>query len=390
MESVLELSKKVFTQTKKHKDYLHRNPELSFCEHNTARYICTELDMLNIPYTIINKTTVIGIIEHNDPNHLNCVALRADIDALPIIENEQNENRSLNGAMHACGHDVHTATLLSVAKILSEQIVNHSATIVLIFQQGEEVLPGGAEGILDNGILDKYKPKIIIGQHVEYSMNVGEFGVCEGDYMASGDEIHIEIRGVGGHAANADITCNPIIAASKIVLLFKEIEKNAPKSVPTVISLGRFIAEGATNIIPNTANIQGTFRTMNEKWRAEAKDQMQVAVNEVESEYGVSVNLNIIKGYPTLYNDIELAKSAKEQLRKVGKVHDLGIRMTTEDFGTYSKNFNTIFYRVGVKKTDSSELFPPHTSTFQADSGSMLYSVAGMLKLALNFIDEIN
>ena len=198
MNNTLELSKSVFETTKKHWSYLHSNPELSFEEFNTANYIKSELEKLSIPYEIINNTSIIGVIENNDPNHLNTIALRADIDALPIVEDLSNENCSVNGCMHACGHDIHTSALLSVAKLLKNAIKEYSATIVLIFQQGEELLPGGASIIIDSGVLEKYNPKMVIGQHAEFSMNVGEYGICEGMYMASCDEIYVEVMGIGG------------------------------------------------------------------------------------------------------------------------------------------------------------------------------------------------
>lgn len=390
MSNMLEVSKQIFEQTKADRDFFHRNPELSFCETETSKYIISQLDNMGIEYHIINKTSIIGIIEHNDSLHKNTIALRADIDGLPIIENKEYPNKSTNGAMHACGHDVHAASLLSSARILQNEIRNHSATIVLIFQQGEEVLPGGASWIIESGILDKYNPKLIIGQHVEYTINTGEYGVCEGTYMASGDELNINIRGTGGHAAIAGATNNPIYPASKLILELKRIEELSPKGIPTILSIGKVTTDGgATNIVPENIKIEGTFRTMNEKWRVDAKAEMLRKALSIQTKYNVSIDFNIIKGYSMLFNEPEIAKKAIASLETLGKVHKLPPRMTTEDFGAYSTKYPTIYYRCGVKSTQWSELYHPHTSNFKVDEKSLIFSVAGLTKLALDYIGEI-
>ena len=385
MNNTLELSKSVFETTKKHWSYLHSNPELSFEEFNTANYIKSELEKLSIPYEIINNTSIIGVIENNDPNHLNTIALRADIDALPIVEDLSNENCSVNGCMHACGHDIHTSALLSVAKLLKNAIKEYSATIVLIFQQGEELLPGGASIIIDSGVLEKYNPKMVIGQHAEFSMNVGEYGICEGMYMASCDEIYVEVKGIGGHAANPHLTSNPIYPASELAIAIKNIEGQAPSGVPCILSLGKFIANGATNIVPETVNIEGTFRTMNEDWRAEAKSKIKIVASEIAQKYSVDINVNIPKGgYSMLFNDVDVARSSKLSLSKVGLVKDLGLRMTSEDFGAYSTKYPILFYRCGIKNAEWSKLYPAHNSSFKSDEQSLVYAVAGMLQITFD------
>lgn len=387
MSDILELSKSLFSETKKHRDYLHKHPELSFQETNTSRYIISCLSELGISYQVVNNTSVVGWISHNDSNFENTIALRADIDALPLEESVDNENHSTNGCMHACGHDIHTATLLSVVKILIKKIEDYSATFVFIFQQGEEVLPGGASKILGSGVLDRFNIKLLIGQHVEASMNTGEFGVCEGMYMASGDEIHIEVNGVGGHAANDHLTNNPIIAGSELCLAIKTIENYAPDGVSTILSIGKFVGLGATNIVPDRVIIEGTFRTMDERWRIEVKDRMRKMTAFTAKKYDIDIVLNILDGYSMLYNDIDIARQAKEILSEIGKVHDLGIRMTTEDFGAYSDKYPTIFYRCGIKDANCTTMYAPHTSTFRADEGSLVFSVAGMVSLAIGFLE---
>ena len=387
MTDILEASRQIFEQTKADRDFLHKNPELSFCETLTSKYIISQLEDMGIKYHIINKTSIIGVIEHNDAEHKNTIALRADIDALPIIENAKYANCSTNGAMHACGHDIHAASLLSAARLLVQEIKNHSATIVLIFQQGEEVLPGGASIILESGILDQYNPKLIIGQHVEYTMNTGEYGVCEGMYMASGDELHITVKGVGGHAAIAGATNSPIYPASELALSLKNIEQLTPNGVPTILSIGKITTEGgATNIVPESVKMCGTFRTMNEQWREDAKKEMAKISNSIESKYGVEIDLNIIKGYSMLFNEPVIAKNAITTLQTLGKVHSLPTRMTTEDFGAYSTKYKTIFYRCGIKSPEWDELYPTHSSRFKADEEALVFSVAGLTALAISNI----
>lgn len=388
MDDILELSKKMYLETKSHRDYLHKHPELSFKETNTSRYIISCLNKLGISYQVVNGTSVVGWISYNDSEFNNTIALRADIDALPLEESVDNENYSTNGLMHACGHDIHTATLLSVAKIIVEKMVDYSATFVFIFQQGEEVLPGGASEILSSGVLDKFNIKLLIGQHVEYSMNTGEFGVCEGMYMASGDEMHIKINGIGGHAANVHLINNPIIAGSELCLAIKSIEIDAPDDIPTILSIGKFVGLGATNIVPDGVCIEGTFRTMNESWRLSVKDRIKCICATISRKYNVDVLLNIIDGYSMLYNDVNIAKRAKISLSKIGVVHDLGVKMTTEDFSAYSSKYPTVFYRCGIKNPNWSTLYAPHTSVFRADEESLIFSVAGMVSLVFDCLSS--
>ena len=390
INNILELSESVFETTKKHWSYLHSNPELSFQEINTANYIKSELDKLAIPYQVVNNTSIIGVIENNDPKHLNTIALRADIDALPIIEDTSNDNCSTNGYMHACGHDIHTSALLSTAKLLKDIIKDYSATIVLIFQQGEEVLPGGASIILKSCILDKYNPKMVIGQHAEFSMNVGEYGVCEGMYMASCDEIFVEVKGIGGHAANPHLTKNPIYPASELILAIKDIESKSPEGVPCILSLGKFIANGATNIVPLNVEVEGTFRTMNEEWRANVKLMIKKIASEIAQKYSVEINVNIVDGYSMLYNDIDVASRSKLSLSKVGIVNNLGLRMTSEDFGAYSIKYPTLFYRCGIKDVSWDKLYPAHSPSFKSDEKSLIYAVAGLLQITVDNLDCIH
>ncbi len=386
MVEALELSKEIFDTVREYRNFLHKNAELSFEEYNTRDYIVAKLEEMGLQYRIINTTSVVAILENEDDKHSNTIALRADIDALPITEDMDIEGRAEGSVMHACGHDLHTATLLGVAKLFSQNINKFKGTIVFVFQQGEELLPGGAEGIIKSNILDEYNTKLILGQHCEWQMNVGEFGLCEGLYMASGDELHFTVNGVGGHAAQAQNTLNPIYPACEMVSKINEIQSFAPKGIPSIISIGKFIAAGATNIIPESVKIEGTFRTMNEQWREEAKQKIREIAEFIRKKYSIELDINIIKGYSMLYNNVELAQKAKEILSSVGKVNEVGIRLTTEDFGAYSAKYKSLFYRFGIKNPNWERCYPAHTSCFRADDESLIYAVAGLYKLAYSFL----
>ena len=272
-DQIKELTHKYFDEIVGIRRHIHENPELSFEEYNTSKYICSKLDEYGISYKSgYVKTGIIGKIEGKNPDK-KIIALRADMDALPIHESEDHSVKSCNaGVMHACGHDAHSASLLGTAKILSELKDQWEGTILLIFQPGEEKFPGGAKLMMEEGALDNPKPEIIIGQHVLPDMEAGHVGFKEGMYMASGDEVYLTIKGKGGHAAMPHtLNDNVLIAANIIVSLQQIVARMVPANIPTVLSFGRVIADGATNIIPEKVEIAGTLRTMNEEWRAKIK-----------------------------------------------------------------------------------------------------------------------
>lgn len=391
-KGLLEDSRSIFDKVRAFRNHIHKNPELSFKEHNTCKYICSILECEGIEYSIIAPTSIIAVISNNDNNHKNCIALRADIDALPITEDISINNHAENGVMHACGHDIHTASLIGALILLNKKKSDFNGTVIGIFQMGEEVLPGGASVIINSGILQKYNPKTIIGQHVEYRMNVGEFGVCKGLYMASADEIFIKVKGKGGHAATPDLIKDPVLAASQIVVSLQQLSsRNAPRTTPTVISIGKIIANGATNIVPDEVLLEGTFRTFDEQWRKVAKTRIAEIVNGIAISHGVEVELNIVDGYPMLKNDEKTASKVVEVLKNISvnnNVEELGIRLSSEDFGVYSQYFNTLFYRLGVKATEEINPKGTHTSKFNPDEQSLIYGVASMNSIALYFLNE--
>ena len=390
-QTVQELTQKYYPEIIDIRRHIHENPELSFEEVNTSKYICSKLDEYGIPYKAgYVKTGIIGTIKGNNPDK-KVIALRADMDALPIVESEDNPVRSCNkGVMHACGHDAHSASLLGTAKILNELKDQWEGTILLIFQPGEEKFPGGAKLMMEEGALDNPKPEIIIGQHVLPDMETGHVGFKEGMYMASGDEVYLTIKGKGGHAAMPHtLNDNVLIAANIIVSLQQIVARMVPANIPTVLSFGKFIAEGATNIIPEKVEIAGTLRTMNEEWRAKIKTQIRKISTEMAAGMGVTCEVKINDGYPVVTNNAEItakAYAAAQTYLGHEQVHKMDIRMTAEDFGYYTQEYPCTFYRFGVKQMNNTPTGGLHTPGFNLNESSLETSVGLMAYIALDVL----
>ncbi|MGQ1784334.1 MULTISPECIES: M20 metallopeptidase family protein [unclassified Saccharicrinis] len=390
-QKVQELTQKYYPEIIEIRRHIHENPELSFEEFNTSKYICSKLDAYGIPYKAgYVKTGIIGTIKGKNPDK-KVIALRADMDALPIIENEDNPVKSCNkGVMHACGHDAHSASLLGTAKILNELKDQWEGTILLIFQPGEEKFPGGAKLLMEEGALDNPKPEIIIGQHVLPDMETGHVGFKEGMYMASGDEVYLTIKGKGGHAAMPHtLNDNVLIAANIIVSLQQIVARMVPANIPTVLSFGKVIADGATNIIPEKVEIAGTLRTMNEEWRAKIKAQIRKISTEMAESMGATCEVKINDGYPVVTNDTEVtekAYTAAQEFLGHKHVHKMDIRMTAEDFGYYTQAYPCTFYRFGVKQPNHIHTGGLHTPGFSLNESSLETSVGLMAYIALDIL----
>ena len=390
-QTIKDLTQKYYPEIINIRRHIHENPELSFEEFNTSKYICSKLDEYGIPYKSgYVKTGIIGTIKGNNPNK-KVIALRADMDALPIEENEENPIKSCNkGVMHACGHDAHAASLLGTAKILNELKNQWEGTILLIFQPGEEKFPGGAKLMMEEGALDNPKPEIIIGQHVLPDMATGNVGFKEGMYMASGDEVYLTIRGKGGHAAMPHtLNDNVLIAANIIVSLQQIVSRMVPANIPTVLSFGKVIANGATNIIPEKVEIAGTLRTMNEEWRAKIKVQIRKIASEIAASMGATCDVKINDGYPVVTNSAEVTEKAylaAQQYLGLEHVHKMDIRMTAEDFGYYTQAYPCTFYRFGVKQMNNLPTGGLHTPGFNLNESSLNTSVGLMAFIALDIL----
>jgi len=356
--------------------HIHSNPELSFKEFNTAKYIAKSLKELDLhPIEGVANTGVTALIKGKNPDK-KVIALRADIDALPIIEANEVDYKSKNdGVMHACGHDAHASSLLGTASILNEIKDEFEGTVKLIFQPGEEKAPGGASLMIKDGVLKNPAPQGILGQHVMPLIPVGKIGFKEGIYMASADEIYMTVEGRGGHAAMPDRNIDPVLIASHIIVALQQIvSRFATPTIPSVVSFGKVIAEGATNIIPNEVKIEGTFRTLNEEWRQEAKAKMKKMAEGIAEAMGGTCEFHFLDGYPFLYNDEELTRRNKDfAIEYMGKenVIDLDIWMAAEDFAFYSQEVDACFYRLGVRNEEKGIISNVHTPTFNIDEDAL-------------------
>ncbi|PPK85814.1 amidohydrolase [Neolewinella xylanilytica] len=365
--------------------HLHAHPELSFEEHETVAYVAGRLGEMGIPYRSVAGT---GLVAEIGGGSGPTLALRADMDALPIQEANDVAYRSTKaGIMHACGHDVHTASLLGAARILAGVRDELKGTVRLLFQPGEEKLPGGATLMIRDGALQDPVPAAIFGQHVHPPLPAGTVGFRPGIYMASTDELFLTVRGRGGHGAMPHQSVDPIvITAQAITALQQLISRESDPTLPVVLTFGKIESEGgATNVIPNAVRLEGTLRTLDESWRKELHQRLRRTVEGIAAALGGSAELEIRHGYPFLKNDEPLthwAQSAARELLGAEKVVDLPIRMTGEDFAFYTHHVPACFYRLGVGSPS-----PVHTDTFDVDeaclqTGSSLLAWLAMERLS--------
>jgi amidohydrolase len=372
--------------------YLHMNPELSFKEHNTAGYVVSYLDDLGLPY--IKNIAGTGIIAtlKGEGGDGPTIALRAELDALPVNEENNVDYRSqTDGVMHACGHDAHMAMLLSSAILLKELKSYIKGTILFIFQPGEELVPGGASLILKEGTLRMLKPDAIIAQHVLPEMESGKVGFRTGKYMASSDEIYIEILGKGGHAALPGVSTDQVLIASELVCALKSEINNSESENPLILGIGRLIADGATNVIPEKVHIEGTLRTFDESLRNKAHKAIAELCKKIAANYGVEIREEIRKGYPVLINDVNLVNRAIKLSGDIygsDRVEDLPLRMSSEDFAFYSHEIPALFYRLGVKNPTGLQK-NLHTAIFDIDEGAMETGISFMSSLAIDFTNNL-
>ena len=376
VDRIKQLSSKYFKEINEIREHLHANPELSFKEHNTSKYVQQKLKEYGIDFQAgYVETGIIGLIKGKNPASKS-IALRGDMDALPIIEDSSAAYCSKNkGVMHACGHDVHTSCLLGAAKILKQLENEFEGTIKLIFQPGEERLPGGAKLMIEEGVLENPTPQKVIGQHVYPDLEVGKVGFKKGMYMASADELHVTVKGKGGHAALPHKFIDPILIASNIIVSLQQIvSRSAKPDVPSVLSFGKIIGEGSTNIIPDEVKLEGTFRTMDEEWRFDAHKKMKALAESIALGMGGSCDFDVRVGYPYLVNDEVVTEThiqaAKEYLGEENVV-DLDLRMTAEDFSYYSQVAPVCFYRLGTRNEAKGITSGLHTSTFDIDSKAL-------------------
>lgn len=369
---------------------LHQYPELSFQEYHTSELIRKTLDRWEIDHTFPHvKTGIVAHIKGSRPGKR--IALRADMDALPITEQTRLSYASTNnGVMHACGHDMHMASMLGTIRLLSQLTHEIEGEILFLFQPGEEVIPGGAKLMLEEGIFKDRQPHMIIAQHILPEMDAGHVGFKPGIYMAANDEIFITVKGKGGHAALRQHIRDPILMASRILLSLQEkIMLRAPGGSPTVLSFGKVLADGATNVIPDEVFIEGTFRTMNEAWRREAHGLMEKIASDIAAAAGGSIEFEVRHGYPLLHNHEQITHASKKlAIRLLGeeKVEDMKIRMTAEDFACFTQVIPGMMYRLGVGDPGSQQPYSLHSPLLKVNESALRTGISLMAYLAIELL----
>lgn len=392
ISAIKRLSEEYYEEVLAFRRHLHSHPELSFQEYSTADFIEEKLREMGITDLERKADTGITFLIKGAKDNGKTVAMRADIDALPIKEANEVSYKSQNdGVMHACGHDVHTASLLGATKILTQLTDHFEGTIKAIFQPGEEKLPGGASLLIKEGILENPKPNRILGQHVMPLIDSGKVGFRKGMYMASADEVYFTVKGKGGHAAMPENTIDPVLITSHIIVALQQIvSRNSSPKIPSVLSFGRVEANGATNVIPNEVKVQGTFRTYDEEWRADAHKRMTKMAKGIAEAMGAECDFEVMKGYPHLKNHPEYTadniKAAEEYLGKENVV-DLDLWLAGEDFAYYSQEIDACFYRLGTRNESKGITSGVHTPTFDIDEDALKI---GMGLFAWLTIAELN
>ena len=386
-QKISSLARDLYPKVVSNRRHLHANPELSFQEHNTSAFVKRALDELEIPWTAMAGTGVVGLIEGSKPS-AELVALRADMDALPIAEANNVEYVSKNpGVMHACGHDAHTSSLLGTAAILQSMKDDFGGKVRLIFQPGEEKLPGGANMMIKEGVLKGQKPTAVIAQHVSPMIPAGRIGIRKGKFMASMDEIIVTVHGKGGHGAQPHLNIDPVMIAAQILVALQQVvSRMADPSVPTVLSFGKVIANGAINVIPNSVYMEGTFRTLKEDWREEAHKKMKTVAESIAAGFGGSCDFIINKGYPFLVNEPSLAEKVQQYAEEyLGKENVLqqDIWMASEDFAYFSQTTDSCFYLNGVRNEAQQITSSLHTPTFNLDESALETGMGLMAYIAL-------
>ncbi len=393
LESIKRLAAEYAETVVASRRHLHTNPELSYQEFNTAKFVADKLKSFGLkPQEGVAKTGVVVLIEGRNPSK-KVVALRADMDALPIQElNQVSYKSKVPGVMHACGHDVHTSSLLGTAQILNEIRTEFEGSVKLIFQPGEEKHPGGASIMIAEGVLQNPEPELIIGQHVMPLIPVGKIGFREGKYMASSDEIYLRVIGKGGHGAAPELTIDPVVIAAHIIIALQQVvSRNASPKEPTVLTFGKITADGATNIIPDEVRIAGTFRSLNEELRQSGLKKIQKMAESIAEGMGGKCEVTISNGYPYLENNPELTRRIKASAELyVGKenVVDIDLTLGSEDFAYYSQKIPASFYRLGTRNDAKGITSYVHTPTFDIDEDALKIGPGLMAWMAIQELSD--
>ena len=374
-EKIKALAKKYFSEFVAIRHHLHANPELSYQEFETSRFVQDKLKEIGIPFQVKATTGVVGLLEGKNPGK-RIIALRADMDALPILEENDIPYKSKNpGVMHACGHDVHTTCLLGAAKILHELREDWEGTVKLIFQPGEEKNPGGASLMIKDGVLENPTPAAILALHVHTAMEAGRVGFRPGKVMASADELYFTIKGKGGHAASPHLVVDPILISSHLIIALQQlVSRNNNPFNPSVLSITSIQGGNTTNVIPSEVKLMGTFRAMDEEWRFRAHELMRNVSENLVKGMGGELDLHIDVGYPAVHNNESLNLLAMQKASEYlgpDKVSETELRMGAEDFGYYAQKIPACFYRLGTMNKSKGITAGVHTPTFNIDENAI-------------------
>ncbi|MBR1775343.1 MAG: amidohydrolase [Bacteroidales bacterium] len=389
---IKKLADKYFNEIVEVRRHLHKYPELSKKEKETSAFICKKLDEIGIQYNNnIYGYGIFGFIDGKKPES-HTVMLRADMDALPITEETTLDCKSINkGVMHACGHDIHMATLLGAIKILNELKDTFCGRIMFIFQPSEEEYPGGAVSMIKNGIFNDIKPEAVLAFHCTPELPCGHVAIREGKMMASTDEIYITIKGKGGHGATPHLDIDPVVAGCNVVTALQTIvSRNANPTMPTTFSVGRFIAEGRTNIIPDEVKMDCIIRTFDEDWRKQCHNLIKRISENTAAAFGCTADVFIDPGYPFVYNNPELTKLITANIKEyLGEdmVQNADMRMTAEDFAYFGQIIPSCYFRVGTH-IEGDPIYNLHSSKFNANEEVLRYAMGLEVYLALKYLEK--
>jgi len=389
---IQEISNKIASEVIEWRRHLHAHPELSYQEFKTAAFVQEKLQAMGIPFEIMATTGVIGLIQGKNPES-RIVALRADMDALPIQEENDLSFKSTHpGIMHACGHDVHTACLLGAAKILQETRTEWSGTVKLIFQPGEEKNPGGASLLIQEGVLENPKPQAIAALHVNTILEAGKVSFRSGKVMASADELYFTIKGKGGHAASPHLTVDPILISSHLITALQQLisRHNHPFN-PTVLSITSIHGGNTTNVIPDEVKLMGTFRAMEESWRFEAHQKIRQLSESLVRSMGGELDLHIDVGYPCVRNDPQVNEACRllaETYLGAENVSETELRMGAEDFGFYAQQIPGCFFRLGTRNELKGIVHGVHTPRFMVEESAIETGVGLMAWLGMRLLAD--